>query len=323
MVKGGNGKGNGQVVVTGTDDVDALAAALDTTKINGGDGDDQIVGGDQVDDIRAGDGDGFITGGAGDDTIFGNDGYDTAVFADSILDNWNGTTGTWVEGKGNSWEVTTSEGTDTLKHIEALEFSDYTLKIDGANNIVYAQDDAASTDENASRTADVLNNDKDFDGDSLSVVAVSGGGAGSVSFDAGTVSFDPGSAYDHLQLGASVQETITYTVSDGNGGDVTADLVVTITGSNDAPVVSAPISASTDEDAGGLSVDLLAGATDVDDDAILSASNVSLSGDTAGASVNGNSLDIDTAAYNNLALGATATIEVTYDVVDEHGASVA
>lgn len=87
--------------------------------------------------------------------------------------------------------------------------------------------------------------------------------------------------------------------------------------------MSVAINVATNEDAGSVSVDLLAGASDVDDSAVLNASNVSLSGDTAGASLSGNGLDIDTSAYDSLGANESATINATYEVTDEHGESVA
>ncbi|NOU06980.1 MAG: cadherin-like domain-containing protein, partial [Hyphomicrobiaceae bacterium] len=43
-------------------------------------------------------------------------------------------------------------------------------------------------------------------------------------------------AYNGLDIGETATETITYTVSDGNGGTDTAMLVISVAGANDAPV---------------------------------------------------------------------------------------
>ncbi|MBK8768818.1 MAG: tandem-95 repeat protein [Rhizobiales bacterium] len=56
----------------------------------------------------------------------------------------------------------------------------------------------------------------------------------------GTWSFQPNSTANTLAVGEVVIETVTYTVSDGNGGTDTATLDIEITGVNDAPVTLAP-----------------------------------------------------------------------------------
>ncbi len=56
----------------------------------------------------------------------------------------------------------------------------------------------------------------------------------------GAYTFEPGTAYNGLDAGETATETITYTVSDGNGGTATATLVITIVGANDTPVVIDP-----------------------------------------------------------------------------------
>lgn len=218
----GNGNDKGQTVTTGTGNDDTLVGDANTTKINGGGGDDLIAGG-------------------GGKTIFGNGGFDTVVYDASIYDYFDRSSGrgAWSEARGNSWEVVTPGGTDTLKHIEALQFSDYTLRIDGANNLVDALDDKGTTDEDHSVTIDVLANDTDFDGDSFSLVsAVSSVEGVSVAVnDDGTITYDPGDAYQDLDLGDAVTDIITYTVVDAKGGKSTADVEVTITGRNDVPVI--------------------------------------------------------------------------------------
>ena len=64
---------------------------------------------------------------------------------------------------------------------------------------------------------------------------VAGGGELTLNAD-GSWTFDPGVAYNGLDDGESAVETITYTVSDGNGGSDTTTLTITVTGVNDAPV---------------------------------------------------------------------------------------
>ena len=65
----------------------------------------------------------------------------------------------------------------------------------------------------------------------------------------GSYSFDPAaSAYNALAAGQSVVLTLPYTVTDDQGATSTASLVITVTGTNDAPVAQA-VPFSTAEDA--------------------------------------------------------------------------
>ena len=92
--------------------------------------------------------------------------------------------------------------------------------------------------------------DSDPDGDVLSVIEVNGvptnvgatvtgsnGGAFIINSN-GSYSFDPGTAFADLAIGQTRSTTLTYTLSDGNGGTDVASVTVTVTGINDAPVGS-------------------------------------------------------------------------------------
>ncbi len=71
-------------------------------------------------------------------------------------------------------------------------------------------------------------------------------GGGILTFNAdGSYTFEPGTAYNGLDSGEIATETISYTVSDGNGGTATATLVLSIQGANDAPVVIDPLNPGT------------------------------------------------------------------------------
>ncbi|MDE2445573.1 MAG: tandem-95 repeat protein, partial [Alphaproteobacteria bacterium] len=66
-----------------------------------------------------------------------------------------------------------------------------------------------------------------------------GGGVLTLHAD-GSYSFDPGTAYNGLDQGTTATETISYTVSDGNGATSTTTLTLTINGANDPIVVIDP-----------------------------------------------------------------------------------
>lgn len=233
----GKGKGNAGILnkpVTGTGANDVLAGS--SAIINGGDGDDQITGSDLIERINAGDGDDFIFGGGGDDTIFGNDGTDTAIYTGSLQD------AVLTAGKSNSYTLTTADGgTDTLKHIEFIQFDDFTYQM-GVNNGVFTRADNATTNEDGSVEIDVLANDFDFEGDTFAITsydAVSANGV-AVTMNNGNFVYDASShaAYQALGRDASTTDTFTYTVTDAVGNESTETVTVIIEGRNDAPTIT-------------------------------------------------------------------------------------
>jgi PGF-pre-PGF domain-containing protein len=137
------------------------------------------------------------------------------------------------------------------------------------NDAPVASVDTATVDEDSTVIVDVIANDSDVDGDELDVSAITSGPShGTARVTGGsndTIEFTP--AQD-----ATADVSITYEVSDGNGGTDTATLTVAVTPVNDAPVVS-DSSVTTGEDtaisvADGDGGDLLETASDVDSDAL-------------------------------------------------------
>jgi VCBS repeat-containing protein len=154
-----------------------------------------------------------------------------------------------------------------------------------------------------------------------SAVQGSSGGTFVIS-SGGNYTFAPGADFRYLSNGRSISTSVTYTIKDASGTS-TATLTVVVTGTNDAPAVSDAVSSSTNEDAGGYAVDLLAGASDPDTADVLSVSGLTLvSGNAAGITVNGNSLDVDPSAYSSLAAGETEVVTYSYSVIDGQGGSV-
>ncbi|WP_114953922.1 Ig-like domain-containing protein [Sphingosinicella terrae] len=139
------------------------------------------------------------------------------------------------------------------------------VTVTGTNDAPDAVDDANTTDEGTPLTvtaADgVLDNDSDPEGDPLVVEAVNGatanvgaavtganGGAFTLNAD-GSYAFDPDGAFDDLAVGETRTTSITYTISDGEGGTDTATLEVTVTGTNDGPVAVGTLPGQSSEDA--------------------------------------------------------------------------
>ncbi|MFH1114214.1 MAG: cadherin-like domain-containing protein, partial [Pseudomonadota bacterium] len=119
------------------------------------------------------------------------------------------------------------------------------LYIDPVNDDPVGVDDPGySTDEDTVlniSAAGVLANDYDIDGAwPLEVSAVDDSLTdGIVTWYAnGGFTYDPNGQFDDLAGGAFTTDSWTYTVSDGNGGEDTATVMVTINGVDDAPIVS-------------------------------------------------------------------------------------
>ncbi|MCQ0969377.1 Ig-like domain-containing protein (plasmid) [Paracoccus sp. TK19116] len=103
-----------------------------------------------------------------------------------------------------------------------------------------AKDDAAKTCADTAKTVDVLANDTDADGDTLTITSVAGqsiveGGTVdvngvSISLVGGKLVIDGASAYADLEIGQKVSASYSYTISDGNGGIDTAKLDMSFCG---------------------------------------------------------------------------------------------
>ena len=208
-----------------------------------------------------------------------------------------------------------------------------------------AVDDTGAVDEDATLNVIKANgvidpNDTDLDGDMLSVSAIrtgpeagsgtSGSVGGTTTGTYGTLTLNADGSYsyvadqaaaDALAVGATANDTFTYTLSDGNGGTDQAELVLTITGTNDAPSVSNSISSSVSEDAAAYSIDLLQNASDADTSDTLSVANVlETSGhDASGVTLTGNRFDVDPNAYDYLSVGESVVLTYTYNVIDGQG----
>src|SRR5207247_11343800 len=88
-------------------------------------------------------------------------------------------------------------------------------------------------------TVDVLGNDSDADGDTLSVDSVdTNTTTGLVTNSSTDVTYDPNGQFEYLAAGQTTTDTFDYTATDGDGGTDSATVTVTIHGQNDAPVVT-------------------------------------------------------------------------------------
>ncbi|MBD2519856.1 cadherin-like domain-containing protein [Nostoc sp. FACHB-973] len=125
-----------------------------------------------------------------------------------------------------------------------------------------AANDTATTDENTVVNINVLGNDTDANGDSLSVAKVNGnsitvgtpitlasGATVSLKTD-GTLDYNPNGQFESLAAGATATDSFTYTASDNSkGGISTATVNLTINGVNDVATITGTATASVTEDA--------------------------------------------------------------------------
>ena len=192
-------------------------------------------------------------------------------------------------------------------------------------------------------TADLLENDTDAEGDELTVTAVdalSALGATVTLIDNDNdgvyddIEYDPTGSDEISALGAgeTAEDTFTYTVSDGNGGEDTAEVTVTVEGVNDAPVAvddTLALAVSEDETATVATADLLDDDTDAEGDAltVLAVETTSALGATVTLIDSDGDGVYDEVGYDPtgsetlqaLAEGETAEDSFTYTVFDGNG----
>jgi len=96
------------------------------------------------------------------------------------------------------------------------------ITVNGVNDDPVAVDDTDATGEDTAVDIDVLDNDTDIDGDTLTVASVGTASNGSTSINLdGTVRYDP-------NLGFTGTDSFTYVVSDGNSGTDTGTVTVEV-----------------------------------------------------------------------------------------------
>ena len=168
-------------------------------------------------------------------------------------------------------------GTDTITYtVNDSAAATVTVTVNAINDSPIVTDDTAKVHEDASMTINVLDNDSDVEGDTLTISSVAAAN-GTVSVNAdGTLEYTGNTNFNGT-------DTITYVVSDGNGGTNTASVTVDVISVNDDPIANTD-TATTNEDTATV-ISVLGNDTDADGDALgvasASAANgtVSINGD--------------------------------------------
>ena len=135
------------------------------------------------------------------------------------------------------------------------------ITINPINDAPVATADIATMDEDAAPiTIDVLANDSDVDGDSL-VISTASADIGTATIVNNQIQYTPAA-------NANGVATVIYTASDNKGGTASSTLAIAINPINDAPVATAD-TATIDEDAAPITIDVLANDSDVDGDSLV------------------------------------------------------
>ena len=127
------------------------------------------------------------------------------------------------------------------------------------NHSPTANNDFATIDEDTSVTLDVLTNDTDPDGDTLSVTCVGTAMHGTVTSVGSSVTYTPDANWNGTDF-------IGYSIEDEYGAPAMASFNITVTPVNDPPVANAD-SAATNEDT-AVTVNVADNDTDIDNDAL-------------------------------------------------------
>lgn len=105
------------------------------------------------------------------------------------------------------------------------------ITVNAVNDAPVAANDTAFTNANLAVVIPVLDNDSDADGDPLTVIAVTQGANGSVANNGSQLTYTPNAGFDGV-------DSFTYTINDGNLGEATADVTVTVNGVADEVTVT-------------------------------------------------------------------------------------
>jgi hypothetical protein len=219
-----------------------------------------------------------------------------------------------VEIVGNELVFTPAENfngdatiTYTIEDEDGLQdTAEVAVTVTPVNDAPDAVNDVDTTDEDTPVTVDLLANDTDVDGDTLTVTGATVPAEQGTLVDNGdgTVTFTPAENFNGTA-------TISYSIEDGNGGTDTAIHEIDVTPVNDDPVAVDDAADTMEEEP--VVVDLIGNDTDVDGDP-LTIGTVTVPADQGTVVDNGDGTVTFTPAEN-----FTGPATITYTVVDGQG----
>ncbi|XPV69494.1 MAG: calcium-binding protein [Halarcobacter sp.] len=206
----------------------------------------------------------------------------------------------------------------------SADTKDLIIKVIGTNDTPIAKEDNAEVIENGTLTIqaiDILSNDIDVDeNDVLTITDVSGvENKGVVSLVDGNVVFETGEDFDYLAEGESEEVILTYEMQDDKGASSSSTITVTVSGTNDAPVISTIQTVDILEDANILNGQIEA--RDVDNNSSLIFTTIQT---VAGFTLNEDgsySFDSSNEEYQSLSQGDVKEIIIPITVTDENGSA--
>ncbi|MDR6266916.1 VCBS domain-containing protein [Roseobacter sp. N2S] len=349
--------GAGADILWGHAGKDRIDGGRGDDQIEGADGNDRLWGGAGNDTLFGGDGNDGLTGGNGLDVVYGGAGDDLLIWSSNATDAsglYNGGDGYdrvrfFVDAElaaSTAFQVGFSiyqrqlalGNTETSFTFEAIGLT--LVGIEEANMVVGAKGltaaaDVVSINAGNSASGNLLDNDRAEDPfDALKIVAVGSKKAQvgtAIETDYGVFQIEKDGSYTYtgdytvpalqqLAGGATVLDSLTYTMSSPNG-KATTTLTVEITGYNDYPTFE-NTTFSAVEDGPVVTVDLMGFADDIDDDddgttLVYSLSNTPSEGSV---SIDGGVLTFDPGTdFQDLGVGETREVSVNIVVTDSHG----
>jgi hypothetical protein len=232
----------------------------------------------------------------------------------------------FLTGQYSGAEITYGTGQSIfLVGIDAAQLSASDFEFTSQTNALpELTDDATTVATGSSVLIDVLANDSDPDEDTLSLVSVIGASDGTAILEGGEVRYTP-------HAGFVGQDTLTYEVSDGQGGSSTAQINVTVEEtpqSNTAPTAIADTVSVVEE--APLVFDVLGNDSDPDGD-VLTVTEVNglaigigapvalASGASVELQADGQLLFVQNGAFTTLSDSETAVETFSYRVEDGNG----
>ncbi|MBV2134750.1 tandem-95 repeat protein, partial [Pseudomonas sp. MAP12] len=197
------------------------------------------------------------------------DGDSLSVVAGTFTTVKGGTLVLAADGSYTYTPAANFHGTDSVDYTvtdgSLSDVGTLTLTVSPVNDAPVAVNDTLAATEDTAVTytaAQLLGNDSDVDGDSLSIASVTSGAGGTAVLNAdGTVTFTPNAHFNGVA-------DFTYTVTDGKLTSNTATVTVNVAAVNDAPVAVDDAASTAEDSVLTGSVELDANDSDLDGDSL-------------------------------------------------------